>query len=285
MSAVGVVVAAHGWAPYLAEALDCVLAEDPAEVVVVDDGSPAPLELHPDHAARCRLLRREVRGGPGAARNDGVAELTARVDLLAFCDADDAWTAGSLAPRVAALDAEPALAGVFGTALVIGPDDRPTGERWPAPAEPLLHGPEQIYAHNPILTSSVVLRRESFGRFDACYPSAEDWELWLRLLADGGVLRHVPEAVVRYRRHPGGLTSDVLGLARAQRRLHEAYGGHVSAEARAAAARADAEGEAAGLLRAGRFADARRRRSPGPRRALLAVPGLRGLAGRRDPYR
>src|SRR5439155_17824506 len=48
----GVVVPVHGWAPFLAEALDSVLTQDPAPaaVVVVDDGSSEPLRLHPDHA-------------------------------------------------------------------------------------------------------------------------------------------------------------------------------------------------------------------------------------------
>ncbi|MDX6683796.1 MAG: hypothetical protein QOG94_3835, partial [Solirubrobacteraceae bacterium] len=55
---VGVIVPVHGFAPYLAETLDCVLAQLPApdEVVVVDDASPEPLVLHPDHAPHCTLL-------------------------------------------------------------------------------------------------------------------------------------------------------------------------------------------------------------------------------------
>jgi hypothetical protein len=63
---VGVIVPVHGFAPYLTETLDCVLAQRPApdEVVVDDDASPEPLVLHPDHAPRCALLRRERCGGP-----------------------------------------------------------------------------------------------------------------------------------------------------------------------------------------------------------------------------
>ncbi|MCW3038701.1 MAG: putative glycosyltransferase, partial [Solirubrobacterales bacterium] len=50
----GVLIPVHGFAPYLAETLDAVLAQGAAaaEVVVVDDGSPQALMLHPDHAAR-----------------------------------------------------------------------------------------------------------------------------------------------------------------------------------------------------------------------------------------
>src|SRR5206468_1448457 len=99
---VGVVVPVRGWAPYLAEALDSVLAEGPDEVVVVDNASAEPAVLHPDHASRVRLIRRDgPPRGPAAARNLGVASLD--TELVAFCDADDAWEPGSLAPRVAAL--------------------------------------------------------------------------------------------------------------------------------------------------------------------------------------
>jgi glycosyltransferase involved in cell wall biosynthesis len=281
----GVVVAVHGWAPYLAEALDAVLAEGPAEVVVVDDGSPDPLALHPDHDGRCRLVRREERGGPAAARNAGVAALHPQIGLVALCDADDAWEPGSLAPRVAALAAAPEAAGAFGRARIVGPDGCETGERWPALAAGRFDDLAALYEANPILTSSVILRREAFPGFDESYPAAEDWELWLRLLARGDALLHVPEAVVRYRRHAGGLSARVSELAAAQRRLHERYAELVSPEASARAIARDRAAQAAGLASEGRHAQARALLPPSPRRALLAVPGLRGLVGRRDPYR
>ncbi|MCW2968023.1 MAG: glycosyl transferase family 2, partial [Solirubrobacteraceae bacterium] len=121
---VGVVVPVHGWSPYLAEALDAVVAEGPEDVVVVDDGSADPVVLHPDHAGRCRLVRREVAGGPGAARNAGVAALGTDLDLVAFCDADDAWEPGSLTLRVAAVATDSEAAGAFGRALIVGADGR-----------------------------------------------------------------------------------------------------------------------------------------------------------------
>ena len=52
-ASVGVIVPVHGWAPYLAETLDAVLAERPGDVVVVDDGSDPPLRL--DGVPRRRL--------------------------------------------------------------------------------------------------------------------------------------------------------------------------------------------------------------------------------------
>lgn len=295
----------HGFAPYLAEALDAVLAQDGADavaVVVVDDGSPVPIELHPDHvAAGVRLVRRDDAGGPAAARDAGVAGLVDDVQLVALCDADDAWEPGKLPAQLAALRDEPGVGWCFGRARVVGVDGRETGERWDE-LRPGLHlaatlGPE-LYRANPVPTSSVVLRRDALervGGFAAPVRVAEDWELWLRLCAAGVDAVCVPEAVVRYRRHPGGLTADVARLARAQLAVHEAHSGSVSPDAASAARAADLAALADGLARDGDTAGARRAwadvaavrpltRRERVRRAALVVPLLRGRVGRRAAH-
>ena len=61
------------------------------EVIVVDDASPTPLAAAPLH----RLVRREHNGGPGAARNSGLAEVTTA--FVAFVDSDTVLTADSAA--------------------------------------------------------------------------------------------------------------------------------------------------------------------------------------------
>jgi glycosyltransferase involved in cell wall biosynthesis len=267
---VGVIVPVHGFAPYLAEALDCVLAQVPAPsaVVVVDDASPEPLALHPDHAPHCALVRREHCGGPAAARASGLEILGAGVGLIALCDADDAWTAGKLAVQIEAFERHADAAVCFGRALVVGADGRATGERWSELAAGPHAGPSlaaRLYEDNSIPTSSVVLRRAALvkaGGFASRVRLAEDWDLWLRLAARGGPFICAPDALVRYRRHPGGLTADVAALARCQLEMHRAHGALVADDVRERALAADAA-----ALRS-----AQRR-------------GLRQLVPRRDPYR
>jgi len=271
---VGVIVPVHGFAPYLAETLDCVLGQVPAPsaVVVVDDGSPEPLVLHADHAGRCTSVRRETRGGPAAARETGLEALGSDVRFVALCDADDAWTDGKLAAQLSALDRFPDAALCFGRALVVGPDGRPTGERWAEPATGEHAGIELrrwLYESNPIPTSSVVVTRaalQAAGGFAASAFSGEDWdwELWLRLAAGGASFVCAPDAVVRYRRHPGGLTANIAALARFQIAVHEHHGDLVDARTRERVLAAD-------------------------RAALRSVDrrshGLRRFLPRRDPYR
>lgn len=91
-----VVVPTHEAAKVVAGALDALQRQTIActlEVIVVDDGSTDGtwrvvtewIAAHPD--LEVRLLRRERRGGPNAARNDGIR--AANSPLVLMCDGDD----------------------------------------------------------------------------------------------------------------------------------------------------------------------------------------------------
>jgi len=227
----GVLIPIHGFPRFLEETLDAVLTEGPDEVVVIDDGS-----FEPVRSDRVRVVRREVNGGIALARATGL-EALGDVDVVALCDGDDTWEPGTLAALVDGLASEPRASAVFGRALIVGVDGRPTGERWPEPA-PGLHAPAEFYAFNPIPVSCTALRREAVaaaGGFGA-ERTAEDWDLWLRLR---GPLLCVPDARVRYRRNPGGVSADVARLARAQLALHRRYAGLVGEDQARAARRSD----------------------------------------------
>jgi glycosyltransferase involved in cell wall biosynthesis len=300
---VGVVIPVHGFSPYLTQTLDAIAEQDaPAvDVVVVDDGSPSPVELPEGHRDRVRLVRCEERGGPGAARNRGIASLADEVDLVAFCDHDDVWIPGYLAAHARALAHHPEASILTGETLIVGPDDRTTGERWQGlhrgAHRPSLVLPT-IYERHPLCTSATVVRRsalEDVGGFDESLQQAEDLDLWLRLLADDHVLVSVLGATVRYRRHPAGLTHDLVALADALRQVHRAHAERVREPVARRAEAADLRGRAAGLVRLGCFDEAREAYAQADellpplvgervRAAVLAVPGLRSRVGRRGPY-
>jgi glycosyltransferase involved in cell wall biosynthesis len=298
----GVIVPVHGWPALLAETLDGILAQDPRPevVVVVDDGSPEPVELLADHAPHCRLVRHPRRRGLAFARATGLAQLQ-DCELVALCDADDVWEPGKHAVQLAALAAHPDAAACFGSALVVGLDGRPTGERWEAldagchPAAELL---ALLYERNPLCVSSALLRRAAVidaGGLEFSLPRAEDWDLWLRLLARGHAFVMEPRARVRYRRSPGALSGDIAGLANAQLHVHRTHAALVDEAARRRAEAADRTAHARGLVRRREYGAARaelRRaaelRPARPRERVLAtlltVPLLRSALGRRDPY-
>src|SRR4051794_11346412 len=125
---VGVILAAQAPVPYLAEALESVLSQEPApdHVVVVDHASsPALGDL-----AGVRVVRvGEGSGGPGAARGAGLAQLDC--DAIALDDADDVWERGKLGAQLEAFTAHPAAVLCFGRALVVDAAGRETDERLP----------------------------------------------------------------------------------------------------------------------------------------------------------
>ena len=96
-AAVSVIIPCYGQAHFLGEAIESVLGQThPAEVVVVDDGSP---DNTAEVAARypgIRCVRQDNRG-LGGARNAGFA--VSKGDYVMFLDADDRLLPDEL-PRI-----------------------------------------------------------------------------------------------------------------------------------------------------------------------------------------
>ena len=302
MSQVGVIVPVYGDAPYLAATLDSVLAQDPQphEIVVVDDGSPSPIELAERHAGRCLLLRRDKRGGPQPARATGLEAM--RSEFVALADSDDRWAPGKLAAQLERLDAEPDAAVCFGPVTVVDSAGRETGERWewsePAALEPSRFA-ARLYTHNPIHISSTVVRRaslEAAGGFQSPAPLAEDYDLWLRLAARDERFIYEPRARVVVRRHDRSLSWDIAALVESLLVVREAHAGLVEDAIVQRTRAEDLRSLARGRVRLRDYAGAREalarsaRIEPLPPRlraleVALRLPGVRLALGRRYPYR
>jgi len=100
---ISIVMPCFNYASYIAEAIGSIFAQGfgKVQVVVVDDGSTdasAEIALSLDPRVECI---RQANAGQAAARNAGI--LRARGKYLAFLDADDVWTSGSLIARLDAL--------------------------------------------------------------------------------------------------------------------------------------------------------------------------------------
>lgn len=298
---VGAIVPVRAPAPWLGDALEAVLAQRPAPaaVVVVDDASPEPVRLDAAHAPRCTLVRRDRSGGAPAARDTALAHLD--TGWLALADADDVWRPDRLGAQLEALGDRPDVTLCFGPARIVDGDGRPTGERWdrvpPGLTEPASLA-ALIYEVNLIPTSSVLVSREAVvaaGGFDGS-PPCEDQDLWLRLLGRGAVFLALERELVDYRRHPAQLSADIAALAEGSRAVHTAHAGLVPERLARRMRAQDLVLLARGRVRQRRYAEARAAlaeaaavQPPSPHervlRSLLAVPGLRGLLGRRAPYR
>jgi glycosyltransferase involved in cell wall biosynthesis len=212
---VAVVIPCYRQAHLLGEALASSLAQvpPPAEIVVVDDGSPD------DVAGAVRALGEQpsVRlvarpnGGLSAARNTGLA--SSKSPYVVFLDADDRLCRGALAAGLACLSAHPDAAFVWGGYRNMDID----GIYWPAPSVPRRTASPYLalLSGNVIgMHATTMYRREPLtasGGFDERLRACEDWDVYLRLAKDYPVACH-SHIVADYRRHAGGMSCDFIRL-------------------------------------------------------------------------
>lgn len=188
----------------LARCLDALGSAYP--VLVVDDASVQPDRIAEVCAARgVPLIRRDVNGGPGAARNTGLAQITS--DAVVFLDSDcvppadivdrlaahlaDPMVAAA-APRIAALDSCTS-AGRYASAC--GSLDLGDREARVAPRTRVAYVPTAALA----VRRSALLDVESGGTvFDSNLRYGEDVDLNWRLDEAGWRIRYDPAVTVRH---------------------------------------------------------------------------------------
>jgi GT2 family glycosyltransferase len=159
-------------------------------LIVVDNASawpaPAPLAAAPG----VRLLRSDRDLGP-AARNLGARR--AQTELVAFCDDDAWWEAGSLAIAAGRLARTPGLGGVVGRVLV------EPGAR----LDPVSAAHERDGIVVGFLATALVVRREAFlgvgGYHERLGFGGEEDLLAMRFLSAGFELLYEPRAVLHHR--------------------------------------------------------------------------------------
>ena len=188
MPPLSVIMSVHNDAPYLALAVESVLAQTfgDFEFLIVNDGSSddsgSILDGFAARDPRIRIIHQENRGLI-ASLNRLVEE--ARAPLLARMDGDDICLPERFAAQLAFLDAHPdhGVVGTWATCIdEAGVPRANCGER-PQTHEGMManlkDGP--LFCH-----PSVIMRRDlvqAVGGYHAAYRYCEDYDLWLRLSA------------------------------------------------------------------------------------------------------
>jgi glycosyltransferase involved in cell wall biosynthesis len=199
--------------PFLDEALASLSAQTfiDFELIAVDDGSTdgSRQRLEQERDGRFRLLFHPTNRGPSAARNTGVA--VARGKYIAFLDADDVALPARLQTQVEFLERHSEV-GILGSAFETTAGDPPRAEIVRMPADD-----REIRWYGllecPMRQSTLMVRAALFQKHGLRYDEArfcyEDYDLIMRAL---GCTRaaNLPEPLVRYRRHAGGLTAQNL---------------------------------------------------------------------------
>lgn len=220
-----VIVPTYNRLPMLLEALRSLDEQHyrSFEVIVVDDGSTDETVEHVSAMENgCQVIRLP-HGGPGAARNAGIA--VARGTYLAFLDSDDAWFPWTLQTYHEAIQRHGRPAFLTGAALP-----------WDEEAQP--GKPDMTTAFYPSLldacvgdmppvggTPSICLRTDvvrAAGGFATSDMNAEDVDLWLRLGQAPGFVQIVSPLVFRQRQHAGNVTRAVEPALRGAHHLIQA---------------------------------------------------------------
>lgn len=159
------------------------------DLLLVDDGSPVPVENHREAlgpaGAEARILRLPINRGVTHALNCGLA--AAHHGLIARLDADDIWLPGKMAAQLDLFAADPDLS-LSATGMVLV---TPEGKRLSEHVRPAEWGPILRFAVDvgcPFPHGSVVARRDIYlalGGYPhlASYDHCEDfalWSLWIR---------------------------------------------------------------------------------------------------------
>jgi glycosyltransferase involved in cell wall biosynthesis len=188
--------------------------------------------LPTSHVLRFTLHALPANGGPAVARNKGIQE--AKGEWIAFLDADDIWLPHKLELQMSLAAEHPEVAMWCGERIDFSQvDGAPNGQTLEVLNKNLSFGGilrsislKELAVFNFIATSSVLVVRQvlaNVGGFDKQFRGPEDYDLWLRILAQYPVVS-VNSSLVGYRHVPGSLSlNDRTFLPQVLKVLKKAY--------------------------------------------------------------
>lgn len=198
---------------------------DHFELIIVDDGSPVPVEVPKNVGPNLVNITylRQFNSGPASARNMGAQH--ARGDILAFTDDDCAPTQEWLRELAQSFNDAP-------TGLVGGRTINGLGDNLYSTASQMIV--DETYAHfhsrnsdlrffaSNNLAVSATLFHESKG-FDSSFRTSEDRDLCDRLIRRGHPLVYAPKAIVHHHHHltMTGFCRQHFNYGRGARRFHQ----------------------------------------------------------------
>jgi hypothetical protein len=238
-AAITIVIPAYGVTTMLADAIDSVIAQDRGDwqAIVVDDGDKRvapyvePYLVDP----RIRFLQTD-NGGLPTARNRAIAAST--TPYVALLDGDDILESDFVSSLIAAIEADPRNGFATGDATFFGADR--VGELFSsycAQQPPITL--ERLIRREFNVFGLTVMRREAIegiGGFDTSLRSSEDLDAWIRLMAAGWRLAHVPRPLARYRRREGQMSGNTPVMLQTAHAVMSKARAHLAGRPEAAAA-------------------------------------------------
>jgi glycosyltransferase involved in cell wall biosynthesis len=174
----------------------------PHEVLVVDDASSDNTVSVIEQYARTsslnvRVIKQSANGGPSVARN--AAWNVATGEFIAFLDADDQWHPEKLEAQLNAMLANPTIVMSFHDHLFGSSEHFETLPLMPTTSQATLRN---YLIRNRSATPTVMLRTALSERFLNTKRYAEDYLLWMTIIASHGSALHI-HATLAHCSNPG----------------------------------------------------------------------------------
>lgn len=200
---VSVIMPVYNGARFIGTAIESVLAQSYGnlELIIIDDGSTDGTRevICRHHDERIRLMVQDRNYGLVYTRNSGISK--AHGDYIAMLDADDIALPERFKEQVSFFESHPDFVMIGSRLRVIDEFGEQTGETWDYPyrAESV---PSRMLFHNCFAQSAVCVRRSALSDcgYRMEFPSAEDYDLWVRLARKGKV-GNLSQYLLLHRRH------------------------------------------------------------------------------------
>lgn len=187
---VSVVIPYYNLPDTIERAVMSAAANDPGEIIVVDDASPEPLPASITVRQDVKIIRNETNQYLAEALNTGIAAANGK--YIVPLDADNELAPNSLSILAGELEKDAGLDIAYGRMDVIHNERRFTSQ-WPPEIARLS---EQLRHRNQISSTAMYRRRvwERTGGYRRRCHTAEDADFWSRALALGFTGRRVTDA-------------------------------------------------------------------------------------------
>ena len=190
------------------------------EIIIIDDGSTdGTSQVMLELAATDLRIRAVSKPNSGVSDTRNFGAKLAMGTLLAFLDADDQWHPTKLARHRELHASYPLLAASFAR-VEFAPErggEIAQGRTFSQVPKGYLDIDDVLVENAVCTTSNFVIKRDVFdslGGFDATMRYAEDQELLVRVVADGGRILGINSPLVRYRMSEDGLSCDFEAMLR-----------------------------------------------------------------------
>jgi glycosyltransferase involved in cell wall biosynthesis len=209
---VTVLLPVHNGADYILSSVESILQQTftDFEFLIIDDGSTDSTReiVSAIKDLRINLIVNEKNLGLIASLNKGIS--LAKGKYIARMDADDFALPDRLKRQTQIMESDSGMA-VLATQIELINEDGDVTGKWSTDSETNSEAEirSMMMRTNCIAHPSVMMRTEVAKHYlyKENQKGAEDWDLWMRILADGKRIAKIPDVLLKYRVHPASTMS------------------------------------------------------------------------------